>query len=117
MSIQAVDTPEVLLQLISLYKSSENQGPTPQNLWQHIADFIAQSEQPIFASYRLAGVDPVKPNGQFLGDLGELIEQGFVALRDGRLTTTHIGQCLAFARELPSVLLPLARQVLAGMSK
>jgi hypothetical protein len=115
MAIETVGTPEVLLQLILAYQGLDGPCPTPTDLWRQIAKFIESSEEPVFRSYRLAGVDPTEPNAQFLGDLVELIKLRWIRLRDdGRLELTAVGRCLAFGRELPPVLQRLGKQVEAN---
>ncbi len=108
MPVDATDSREVLLKLLTMYRGANGRPGDRQRIWDRIASFIhSGGKLPEYGLVSRRG----RPPRRFVADLNALSRHGLIyRLDDGRLEVTPLGRSLASARALPASLARLQRK-------
>jgi len=103
---------EIILKLFQIYESASGGRVDALAVWKAIAAYSCGPVKPKFRFYVLSDYNPEKPDGEYLEDVGRLIEGRKVdALLDGSLRLTGLGRLTAIATRLPESLDPLGEKI------
>ncbi len=115
--IQTVGTTEAILQILAIWQTWHGERPfLIGEIWSRLVKFMETSPRSftnLELSGRIAGgLNSEEPNPEFLGELTELLQYGFIRLHEeglfrGHFEVTPSGWCLTRARELRDDLKPL----------